>query len=231
MDADFQGSSGRRVFSGPLWVHYGQAYVLAGNRETDLAASFRGQVNGLCGAAVPGQLFLITGLHTGHVGFTVDICAAWPVVDDSWEEIVEVSFTVAVADVSLQEWGGRAAYSLPLHAANYRVRYCARGMQHGHDLDTSQDDDRPADSYSLAFWPAPPAPDQVVKQTSEIAAYWHATASSRTESRGNHIESGDSQPSWERQNRAQAVAERKNRLQRGKFEVRPAVGHHERRIT
>ena len=69
------------------------------------------------------------------------------------------------------------------------------------------------------------------KQTSEIAAYWHATASSRTESRVNHIESGDSQPSWERQNQVQAVAERKNRLRQGKFEVRPAVGHHERRIT
>jgi hypothetical protein len=32
--------------------------------------------------------------------------------------------------------------------------------------------------------PAPPAPDQVVKQTSEIATYWHATASSHTAKHG-----------------------------------------------
>lgn len=165
-------------------MHYGQAYVIAGSEDTDLAASFRGQVNGLCGAAAAGLLFLITGLHTGRVGFTVDICAARPAVDDSWEEIVEVPLTVAVAEVTLQEWGGQAAYRLPLPAADYRVRYCARGMQHGHDLDTGQDHDRPADSYSLAFWPAPPAPDQMVKQTSEIAAYWHDVANSLTGRQG-----------------------------------------------
>ncbi len=84
----------------------------------------------------------------------------------------------------MEEWGGQAAYPLPLPAADYWVRYCARGMQHGSDLDTSQDPDRPADSYSLTFWPAPPAPDQVVKQTSDIAAYWHATARSLTEEQG-----------------------------------------------
>jgi len=47
-----------RVFNGPLSVHYGQAYVIAGSHGTDLADSFRGQVNGLCGAAAPGLLFL-----------------------------------------------------------------------------------------------------------------------------------------------------------------------------
>ena len=105
-------------------------------------------------------------------------------MEESWEEIVEVPFTVAVAEVTLQEWGGQAMYPLPLPAAEYRVLYCARGVQHGHDLDTSQDHAFFADSYSLAFWLAPPAQDQVVKQTSEIAAHWHATASSLTERQG-----------------------------------------------
>ena len=76
---------------------------------------------------------------------------------------------------------GQAAYPLPLPAGNYRARYCTRGMQDGSDLDTSQDPGQPTDSYSLAFWPAPPAPDQIVKQTSDIAAYWHVTARSLTE--------------------------------------------------
>ena len=46
-----------------------------------MVAGFRGQANGLCGAAVPGLLFLITGLHTGHFGFMVDVCAPRPPVD------------------------------------------------------------------------------------------------------------------------------------------------------
>ena len=34
-------------------------------------------------------------------------------------------------------------------------------------------DETDADRYLLQFWPAPPAPDRVVRQTSFRAAYWH----------------------------------------------------------
>lgn len=47
------------------------------------------------------------------------------------------------------------------------MRYAARGMDAG-SAGTEMD------VYALWFWPAPPAPDAVVKQTSESAAYWHA---------------------------------------------------------
>ena len=63
-----------RVFKGTLAVHYGQAYLQPlGDNEVDLEESFCGQANGLCGAASPHRLFLITGLHTGRVGFTLDV--------------------------------------------------------------------------------------------------------------------------------------------------------------
>jgi hypothetical protein len=29
------------------------------------------------------------------------------------------------------------------------------------------------DVYGLWFWPAPPAPDAIIRQTSAVAAYWH----------------------------------------------------------
>jgi hypothetical protein len=32
--------------------------------------------------------------------------------------------------------------------------------------------DRPIESHLLTFWPAPPAPDRVVRTTSRTAAYW-----------------------------------------------------------
>jgi hypothetical protein len=48
-------------------------------------------------------------------------------------------------------------------------------MDAGRDLDTSVDD-KPLDNYLLQFWPASPAPDRVVRQSSLIAEYWHTVA-------------------------------------------------------
>src|SRR5262249_29690187 len=63
----------RTLFDGEVHVHYGQVYVESGPETGNprLDAAFAGQVNGLCGAAARGALFLATGLHTGRVGFAV----------------------------------------------------------------------------------------------------------------------------------------------------------------
>jgi hypothetical protein len=47
------------------------------------------------------------------------------------------------------------------------VQYTARGMDEA-------DSGTEMDVYGLWFWPAPAAPDAVIKQTSKSAAYWHA---------------------------------------------------------
>jgi hypothetical protein len=66
-----------QVFAGHLQVTTGRLFP-AENGGLGLEESFQGQSNGLCGAACSGMLFLITGLHTGHVGFTVDVLDARP---------------------------------------------------------------------------------------------------------------------------------------------------------
>jgi len=49
-----------RVFDGDIHVHYGQAYVFATeDKAVELEDCFEGQSNGLCGASVPWNLFLI----------------------------------------------------------------------------------------------------------------------------------------------------------------------------
>jgi hypothetical protein len=166
-----------RVFSGPLSVYYHQAYLLPVPLEIpDLRACFRGQANGLCGAALPGKLFLLTGLHTGYVDFTVDILDRAPALDDMWEEAVEVPFFVARSDLALVEWAGEASYPISLPQGNYRARYCAKGMQLAWD-ETNPSDRDFIDSYSLTFWPAPPVADSVLTTTTEAAAYLHRRAS------------------------------------------------------
>ncbi|WP_244204133.1 hypothetical protein [Streptomyces africanus] len=169
----------RRPVEGEVHVHYGQIYV-----ETDpdcfgpgLAEAFAGQRAGLCGAATPGALWLNTGLHTGSVGFTVEVHEQAPPLDPAWEDVVEVSFRPVSADSALVEWGGGDSWQLDLEEeTDYRVRYCAQGMDQASERDTRMDGEPRLDCYLLQFWPAPPAPDRVLKQTSQVAAYWHRYA-------------------------------------------------------
>ncbi|WP_225890829.1 hypothetical protein [Streptomyces dioscori] len=165
----------RRPVEGEVHVHYGQIYV-----ESDpdsfgpgLAEAFAGQTSGLCGAAIPGALWLTTGLHTGSVGFTVEVHDEAPPVDAVWEEVVEVSFRPVSGRSSLTEWAGQDSWELDLAEIDYRVRHCGRGMDPARRQDTRLAEEPQVDSYLLQLWPAPPAPDRVIRQTAEIAAYWH----------------------------------------------------------
>ncbi|MFJ2271880.1 hypothetical protein ACIO8F_40885 [Streptomyces sp. NPDC087228] len=77
---------------------------------------------------------------------------------------------------SLVQWASEAAWDLDLTPTDYRVRYCARGMDEGRELDTRVTGEPQTDSYLLQFWPAPPRPDRVIRQTSQNAAYRHRYA-------------------------------------------------------
>ncbi|MFT7871104.1 MULTISPECIES: hypothetical protein [Amycolatopsis] len=167
----------RTVVHGDVHVHYGQIYVHDEEREPfegDLHACFAGQRNGLCGAAVPGTLFLITGLHTGEVGFTAEVHSSEP-PDGGGEDVVEASFR-ALGRTVLVTWGGGAWWDLELTPGDYRVRYSGTAMDAGRERDTRLGGEPRLDSYLLQFWPAPAAPDVVVRETSAIAAYWHGFA-------------------------------------------------------
>lgn len=165
-----------RVFEGLVFVSYSQAYVqVPGADMSGMEETFAGQVNGLCGAAAAGVLFLITGLHTGQVPFAVDVFASEPPLADGWEDVVEVSFLANEPQVLLLGWGSGSVDQIELSAPGwYRVRYCGRGMDAARD--TLLDDCPELDSYLLQFWPGPPRSDAVVRQQSAIAAYWHEYA-------------------------------------------------------
>ena len=163
-------------------VHYHQLYVESDPDEftgPDLGEAFAGQAVGLCGGARSGALYLMTGLHTGNVGFAVELHEDAQSVDDAWEEIVEVSFTPSSSRTALVQWAGEARWELDLEETDYRVRYCADGMDQGKLADCRPHGEPQLDRYLLQFWPSPPQPARVLKQTSEIAAYWHQFARER----------------------------------------------------
>ncbi len=121
---------------------------------------------------------LTTGLHHGEVGFTIDILDGPPPLDDTWEEIVEASYWNESGDLVLADFYGYIRHQFSLEPdKEYRLRFCGRGFEKGAELDTNVGPE-PVDFYSLAFWPAPLAPDTIVKQTSAGAAYWHEAAQS-----------------------------------------------------
>ncbi|MEU4652983.1 hypothetical protein AB0G32_03370 [Streptomyces sp. NPDC023723] len=159
----------RTPVRGEVWVEYGQTWVESDpdGRIPLLHETFAGQEQGLCGAATPGFLSLITGLHTGYVDCTVETHDAEPALDPAWQEVVEASFRPVSERTRLARW------DLGLPLTDHRVRYCARDMDEGQQRDTRSPGETPADAYLLQFWPAPPAPARVLRQTSPHAAYWH----------------------------------------------------------
>jgi hypothetical protein len=165
-----------RIFEGRIEVDYGQAYVISGDADDhgDMSANFVGQSNGLLGAAFPGRLFLVTSSSSGDVGLTVEIANAEPALDDDWEDCVAASFSPIGLPVRVTQWSGEIVCEIPLAITDYRVRYCASHMDEAGDLHAFEKDGI-VDSYLLTFWPAPPAPDQVIRQGSETAASCHAT--------------------------------------------------------
>jgi hypothetical protein len=96
--------------------------------------------------------------------------------DETWEECVEVSFAPQ-AGAHLVDWDRNLVCALPLVAGQtYRARYQARDMDAGHAADTILENESPVDAYLLSLWPAPAAPDRIVRQTSAQADYWHGWA-------------------------------------------------------
>lgn len=156
-------------------VAYGRVHLAPA--EADLvsgAEAFRGQANGMCGAAVPGYLLLRTGLRHGDIGLRVELHAAEPVLDDEWEDVVEVSFSSGGPGLLLRGPDDVAPEPVALPPGDYRVRFCGVGMQDGFD-EESHDGEPPLDQYLLAFWPAPARDDRIVRTGSAVAARHHRT--------------------------------------------------------
>jgi len=168
------------VFAGLVDVHYGFIDLYSdpdgsGDESDDLVGARRGQANGLVGAQVPHQLGMVTGLHTGEVPLVVTWTEDAPEVDDEWEDVVEVSVDLSTADLTIATFESAYGCTIP-QSGWHRARYCVAGMDEGQELDTPEDDEVAPDRYLLQLWPAPAGPDAVVREGSEIAAYWHGVA-------------------------------------------------------
>jgi hypothetical protein len=153
-------------------VHYGQIYLLDGENDLPTFDLLGTSPVGLVGVNL-GAALMVTGLHTGTVGFKVSVDDHDPPPDlDEYDDVVEVSFESRDGTASLVGWGGEYSRDLPPLPAGpgtYRLRYHTRGMDAAAAAEHS---DGPIDEYLLQIWPAPPSPAITLKRTSQQAAYW-----------------------------------------------------------
>lgn len=182
----------RVIFDGRVDVDYSQILVESGERTADFSAAFLGQENGLVGAGEPGCLILITGTHTGDVGLRVVLHDDAPPVDSHWEDIVEATFVPAAPEVTLLGLMRDDACAFLLPASTYRVRWSGTGMDEAYDGAVGPDEAL-VDTFELAFWPAAPAPAQILRQASRRGrdAHLASTPEGREE-----IERRFERPEW-----------------------------------
>ncbi|MGI5161833.1 hypothetical protein [Microbispora sp. CA-102843] len=121
-----------------------------------------------------GKGLLVTGLHTGTVGFSVTVSDRDPEPDvNEYEDIVEISFHTQSGRIFLIEWGGEGFHKLPDLSSGpgwYRLRYHAVHMDRATEADCSTD--AVIDRYLLQIWPQNESIPQVVKSTSRTLTYW-----------------------------------------------------------
>ncbi|MEU0484469.1 hypothetical protein ABZ260_35485 [Streptosporangium sp. NPDC006013] len=124
-----------------------------------------------------GSALLTVGPQWATVKFTVAVADRDPGADlDGYEDIVEISYESPSGRLSLEEWGGGRAHTLPPLPAGpgtYRLRYHARGMDEEDSLDAI------AEHYFLQIWPEPPCDPAVLKSTSSLFQYWLNSERSR----------------------------------------------------
>lgn len=162
----------RTLFDGAINTCYRTMTVRSPECESIMPDEARaGQINGICGGAVPGLLFMTVGNCVGPLPIRVELHESAPPLDLSWDDIVEVSCDFDDTPIYLEGWAGDGGGELLLDDGAYRARFCANA--HGESTQIPGDEAM-GEKYLLMFWLAPWQPDQIIKETH--AGYWHQVA-------------------------------------------------------
>lgn len=122
---------------------------------------------------------MVTALHTGHIGFRIEVWDDEPTIEDVWDEVVEVSYTAGPDTCTLAafEWQQELHACELVPDRGYRVRFSGRNVEEAQRADSIGHEDPPIDQYLLQFWPdGVPRDDAVVRETTDWARYWHRVA-------------------------------------------------------
>jgi hypothetical protein len=162
-----------------VYTDYGQLTLEWGEEiwDGDADRFFKDQQNGLVGAAVPDNVVIRLARRSGGSAVRIVLEASEPGATVEWEDVVEASFDLPPGRaMRWLTWAGESGGSLAVPPGQYRLRVSAAGRDAG-----AQDEfaDEVVDRYLVELWPAPAAPDAVLRVGSDDARYGHQTWGSR----------------------------------------------------
>lgn len=145
--------------------------------DGDADRFFTGQQNGLVGAASPGTVYIRLARRSGGSAVRIELHADEPSLND-WDDVVEVSTTLGSGSLRWAGWAGEQYGEVAVPAGEYRIRVSARGRDVGRADESAEG---VVDFYRIELWPSPVRDDEIVRVSSEDAAYWHDTWGNRRE--------------------------------------------------
>jgi hypothetical protein len=147
------------------------------------AEGFVGQKNGLLGVSVADAIVLRFGMAAGDIHTHIMLADFAPDLESKWEEVVEASWSYS-GEHELMLCEGTPAdrvEKIPLSAGTYRLRFCIMncGLEGSRWVNaalqkTPLGPPEPPESCELVLWPAPFAPEAILKVTQPVARAWHS---------------------------------------------------------
>ena len=174
--------TGPVLYDGEFVVVEGVWNLSNGQDIVRLGGMFRGQRNGLLAAGAKGGVSIWGPALYGKYSVRITSSDRRPRVPAWCEDVVEVSYEFTAGYIvmgSFDEWTD----PMRLAPGTYRLRYCASGLDA--TVEETAEDEFDGDDYRLyssrhlfQLWPAPAAPDEVLRVRSEYAEALHARAAS-----------------------------------------------------
>ncbi len=167
-----------------VYTDFGQfdlAWAKDGGFNGDVDRSFRGQVNGLVGAADPGGVYISLSRRFGGSPMRIVLLDSAPEPPPiEYEDVVEVSVRIpAGAEVRWITWFREVSGPLGgLGPGDYRVRVSAKGRDAAQGMRGVAAEGL-VDAYLVELWPAGHGPDEILRVGSKDAQYWHREWGSR----------------------------------------------------
>lgn len=173
----------KKIFCGNIFTNYSEFTIECDDPDDSLLekGGYANQENGLCGCSATGRLFFTAEPKDSLIKLEIELNNEEPSIDNSFDEIVEVSFVKGEQDIFLCEWAHEEMHQLEIPVGQYRVRYNIKGFDLDYDYENMKEPENdeplpplPGQTYLIQFWPsAKHDADKIIKQTSKSADYWH----------------------------------------------------------
>lgn len=170
-----------KIYSGNIFTNYSEFTIECDDPDDSRLENggYSNLANGLVGCSAIGRLFFTAEPKDSLIKLEIELHNNEPLLDNTFDEIVEVPFAKGKENIFLCEWAHEETHLLAIPTGQYRVRYSIKGFDLDYEnMDEAEDDEPwppyPGQRYLIQLWPSlVNESDKILKQSSDLAAYWH----------------------------------------------------------